>query len=223
MKLSNYFLVIRPLLIGPSARAVMIDLEGLSDSEVRAGQFLGLGVAWQNAIALRAGISLNEFDYPPHSGANVASDSGGGIHNGNGVDVSSAIAYKGETGQLEGFKGGEPITNDELLLLDCDVLAPCALEQVISDANAGQIKAKLILGGELPGGVEVTVKAGDLAVLPCGTGHCRVSASSDFLVIGAYTLGQEWDLCRSAPEPAAVDRMKKLPFPAQGALTRTWR
>ena len=84
-------------------------------------------------------------------------------------------------------------------------------------------EAKLILGGEVPGGVELTVKAGDLAVLPCGTGHCRVSASSDFLVIGAYTLNQDWDLCRAAPDPASIERMKKLPYPAQGPLTRPWR
>jgi uncharacterized protein YjlB len=81
----------------------------------------------------------------------------------------------------------------------------------------------LILGGEVPGGVELTVKAGDLAVLPCGTGHCRVSASSDFLVIGAYTLNQDWDLCRAAPDPASIERMKKLPYPSQGPLTRPWR
>ena len=54
---------------------------------------------------------------------------------------------RGESGQLEGFKGGEAITNEELVLLDCDVLAPCALEQVITDSNAAQIKAKLILEG----------------------------------------------------------------------------
>ena len=75
------------------------------------------------------------------------SDSGGGIHNSNGIDVDLALAHKQETGQLEGLKDTESITNDELLLLDCDVLAPCALEQVITSDNADKVKAKVICEG----------------------------------------------------------------------------
>jgi glutamate dehydrogenase (NAD(P)+) len=75
------------------------------------------------------------------------SDSVGGVHNSNGIDVGNAIAHKQETGQLQGLKDTESITNDELLLLDCDVLAPCALEQVITSDNADKVKAKLICEG----------------------------------------------------------------------------
>ena len=55
--------------------------------------------------------------------------------------------HKQETGQLEGLKDTETITNEELLELDVDVLAPCALEQVITSANADRIKAMLIVEG----------------------------------------------------------------------------
>jgi glutamate dehydrogenase (NAD(P)+) len=75
------------------------------------------------------------------------SDSTGGVYNPDGIDVALALAHKQETGRLEGLKDTEPVTNEELLLLDCDVLAPCALEQVITTENADKIKAKLICEG----------------------------------------------------------------------------
>jgi glutamate dehydrogenase (NAD(P)+) len=48
---------------------------------------------------------------------------------------------------LEGYKGAQKITNDELLTIDCDVLVPAALENVITSENAGDIKAKIICEG----------------------------------------------------------------------------
>jgi len=75
------------------------------------------------------------------------SDSSTGLHNPNGIDVPAALAHKQETGTLHGLRGAEEITNDELLLLECDVLAPCALEQVITSDNADRVKAKIVCEG----------------------------------------------------------------------------
>jgi uncharacterized protein YjlB len=86
-------------------------------------------------------------------------------------------------------------------------------------------EGRVMLGGE--NAAVVTLRAGDVAVLPAGTGHCALELSRDFLVIGAYPPGQDWDLCRAAIPPPALEAMKKLPFPAsdpvlgaQGPLRR---
>ena len=80
-------------------------------------------------------------------GVIAVSDSKGGIHNPYGIDVPAAIAYKREHDTLAGFAGADMITNDELIELDCDVLAPCALEQVITHDNAARLKARMVCEG----------------------------------------------------------------------------
>jgi glutamate dehydrogenase (NAD(P)+) len=77
----------------------------------------------------------------------AVSDSTSGLYNPNGIDIPAALAHKQETGSLRGLRGADEITNEELLVVDCDVLAPCALEQVITTDNADKIKASIICEG----------------------------------------------------------------------------
>src|SRR6476661_8193634 len=75
------------------------------------------------------------------------SDRTGGYHNKAGIDIDAAIKHARQVRSLEGFTGGDKITNDELLTLDVDVLLPAALENVITSKNAGKIRAKIICEG----------------------------------------------------------------------------
>ena len=61
------------------------------------------------------------------------------------LDVKKIVKFKKETGSVVGFPGAKTITNEQLLKLDVDILVPAALENVITEKNAGQIKAKLIV------------------------------------------------------------------------------
>ena len=88
--------------------------------------------------------------------------------------------------------------------------------------------AQLVLGG--PQGRQFTVCAGDVLLLPTGTGHCELSKTEDFAVVGAYPPDQHWDICRAAPDAAAIERMRGLPFPQvdpvygiDGPLAKHWR
>jgi glutamate dehydrogenase (NAD(P)+) len=75
------------------------------------------------------------------------SDRTGGYYNKSGIDIPAAVTYAREHRSLEGFRGGEPITNDELLTLPVDVLVPAALENVITSKNAAKVQAKIIAEG----------------------------------------------------------------------------
>jgi glutamate dehydrogenase (NAD(P)+) len=73
----------------------------------------------------------------------AVSDVRGGVHNGGGFDVEKLLAHQRETGSVVGT--GEELGNDELLELDVDILVPAALGGVIREANAGRIKARMVV------------------------------------------------------------------------------
>jgi uncharacterized protein YjlB len=87
-------------------------------------------------------------------------------------------------------------------------------------------EARLMLGG--PEGQKFEVRAGDVIVIPAGVAHKRLSSSGDFLVVGCYPPGQDWDLLRGEPgdRPQADKNIARVPLPETdpvgGPLVERW-
>ena len=77
----------------------------------------------------------------------AVSGSRGGVYNPTGLDIPRLLQYNGEHRTVVGFPGGDSISNEELLELECDVLVPAALDRVITARNAPEVKTKLVLEG----------------------------------------------------------------------------
>jgi glutamate dehydrogenase (NAD(P)+) len=162
----------KPLTIGGSlgreeatARGATFCLESALRKKGRSMQ--GLRVAVQGFGTV--GSYFAKFIAEQGATVVAVSDSTGGIYNPNGVDVAAAFAHKRGGGSISQLKGGEHITNEELIALDCDVFAPCALEQVVTDANADQVKAKVILecaNGPLTPAADEILQANGVMILP---------------------------------------------------------
>jgi len=77
----------------------------------------------------------------------AVSDSRGGIYNQNGLDLGEVGLFKDRTGSVAGFPGAVPVSNQDLITLDCNILIPAALENVITEENAPLVKAGLVAEG----------------------------------------------------------------------------
>ena len=74
----------------------------------------------------------------------AVSDVGGGVLNQNGLDLFALNRHVGEKKTVVGFTEAEPITNEQLLQLPCDILVPAALERQVTEANAGKIHCRIL-------------------------------------------------------------------------------
>jgi glutamate dehydrogenase (NAD(P)+) len=140
----------KPLAIGGSlgreeatARSALYSIRDAAAKQDRSVR--GMRVAVQGFGQVGSYLAL--FLHQEGAIVTAVSDSTTALYNAKGVDVPAAFAHKREFHTLAGLKDAEAITNDELLLLDVDVLAPCALEQVISVRNADGVRASIICEG----------------------------------------------------------------------------
>ncbi len=99
----------------------------------------------------------------------AVSDVKGGIYNPDGIDIPAVDRWFSVAGSVAGFAQANPVTNDDLLELDCDYLVPAALGEVITEQNASRIRARVVIEAAnhpvTPGGDEV-LRARGIPVLP---------------------------------------------------------
>lgn len=99
----------------------------------------GFGNVGSNAARLIASKNIKILAISDHTAA---------FHNANGFNIDDVIKFAADNGGvLKGFKGGDEITNNQLITSEVDLLVPAAIQGVITTANAKDIKAKLIVEG----------------------------------------------------------------------------
>ena len=89
---------------------------------------------WATAIAAEMGAKIV-----------AVSDVGGGTYNGDGLDLEKLVKHGDESDTVAEFPGGETVSNEEILELDCDILIPAAVHGVINTTNAERIQASMVV------------------------------------------------------------------------------
>jgi glutamate dehydrogenase (NAD(P)+) len=117
---------------------------------VEAAHHIGLDIS-QARVAIQGfgnvgGVAGRLF---AEAGARVVAvqDHGGTIYREAGLDVTALLAHVAAHGSVAGFELAEVIVNEQFWDVDCDILIPAALEQQLTGANAGRIKARLVIEG----------------------------------------------------------------------------
>lgn len=111
----------------------------------------------------------------------AVSDGGGGVYNPSGLACRELLRYARQHGTVSGYPQAEPISNADLLQLECEVLMPCALENQITAANAGAVRAQIVAEGAngplTPEADEMLISRG-VSIIPdvlCNAGGVSVS------------------------------------------------
>jgi len=151
----------------------------------RATDALGLDLGKLTAVVQGFGNvgSVTAFSLARYGAKIIAvSDVTGGIYNAHGLDLWKLEKHVAETKSVAGFSEGEPVTNEQLLLLPCDILVPAALERQITEANAGKIQCRILAeaanGPTTPEADVILNQRPDIFIIPdvlCNAGGVVVS------------------------------------------------
>ncbi len=175
----------KPVLLGGSLGRREATGRGVAYLVNRASDTIGLDLAKSTAVVQGFGnvgsvtaLSLSKY------GAKIiaVSDAFGGLYNPKGIDVWKLDQYAAENKTITGFPGGEPISNEQLLVTPCDILIPAALERQITDKNAAKIQCRILAeaanGPTTPEADAILAQRPDIFVIPdilCNAGGVIVS------------------------------------------------
>ncbi|MEW5821017.1 MAG: Glu/Leu/Phe/Val dehydrogenase [Cyanobacteriota bacterium] len=140
----------KPLSIGGSLGRREATGRGVVFATECACEYLGLDITkTKSSVQGFGNVGSVSAKYLQKEGSKViaVSDINGCIKNDEGLNILSLINYVKETGSIIGFSGAEVISNEEFINLDVDIFVPAALENQITEDNAGKIKAKIIVEG----------------------------------------------------------------------------
>jgi len=175
----------KPLSVGGSLGRIDATARGAAYTTREAAKISGLELkgstiavqGYGNAGYYMAKIMSEEFGMK----VVAVSDSKGGIYNADGLNADEVLKWKREHGSVVDFPGATNITNKELLELEVDVLAPAAIENVITKDNADNVKAKIVAevanGPVTPEADEILYEKGVLQIpdFLCNAGGVTVS------------------------------------------------
>ena len=140
----------KPLSIGGSAGRQQATARGVMYITLATLKHLGMSVEDARVVVQGFGnVGGGTVDLLHEMGCKIVgvSDVKGGVYNADGLSPAGLRAQETAAGSITGYEGGDSITNEELLELDCDVLIPAAIENQITDENAERVKAAVIVEG----------------------------------------------------------------------------
>jgi glutamate dehydrogenase (NAD(P)+) len=140
----------KPLAVGGSEGRSEATGRGVVFTIIESARRLGINLRGSTAAIQGLGnVGASAGKYLAREGVVITavSTSKGGIHNRNGLELNSVLDYYRFNGNLEGYREGDYISNDELLASPCDILVPAALENAIHKANAGAVRARIVAEG----------------------------------------------------------------------------
>lgn len=140
----------KPIILGGSEGRAEATARGVLICGVEAINRLGMKMKGATVAVQGFGnVGWNAAKIAYDMGCKIiaVSDSRGGIHCKRGLNPYKVYEHKKKNGSVVTYKGCENVTNEELLELECDILIPAALENQITETNAGNIKAKIVAEG----------------------------------------------------------------------------